>query len=356
MPDTSSRLRVARPSILVEGQEDPRLTAGLLSLEVVEDTEGLYRCEAAFGNWGKVESSLQFLYFDRRLLDFGKRLEVRLDSEGAFQGRITGIEAKFREASPPEITVLAEDRFQDLRMTRRTRTFEDMSDSEVMNQIAGEYGLTPDIDIDGPNHQVLAQVNQSDLAFLRDRACSMGAELWVEGDRLSAKPRSRRNGSTTRMTYQKELREFRVLADLAHQSTGLFVKGWDIAGKSALDAHATDDSLGAELEGDASGAHVLESAFGQRKQSLVHTAPVNSQEAEAVAAAYYRRLARRFVVGKGIALPSSPLRVGNFVDLEGLGPLFSGKYYLSRVRLVFDGLDGLRTEFTGERPGLGEAA
>ena len=62
--------------------------------------------------------------------------------------------------------------------------------------------------------------------------------------------------------------------------------------------------------------------------------------------------ARRFVVGRGVAEPDARLRVGNRVDLQRLGPLFSGKYTLAEVQHVFDGR-GLRTEFTAERPGLG---
>jgi hypothetical protein len=36
-----------------------------------------------------------------------------------------------------------------------------------------------------------------------------------------------------------------------------------------------------------------------------------------------------------------------------LGPLFSGTYYLAEVTHLFDGARGIRTEFMGERPGIG---
>jgi hypothetical protein len=42
------------------------------------------------------------------------------------------------------------------------------------------------------------------------------------------------------------------------------------------------------------------------------------------------------------------------VDLQGLGTLFSGKYYLCEVQVLFDPVNGLRTEFAAERPGLGK--
>jgi phage protein D len=320
---------------------------------IVEQTAGLYRCEARFGNWGPVDNSLQFLYFDRRLLDFGKEFRVALGENAIFHGKITGLEASFPEGSPPEITVLAEDSLQDLRMTRRTRTFVDVSDADVCTQIANEHGVSPRIDVAGPTYKVLAQVNQSDLAFLRERARTIGAELWMDGRTLFMAMRTARRGQTVQMKHGKELRAFAVCADVAMQRTSVTTSGWDVAGKAALYYEATESTVSNELNGDTSGASILTTALGQRKESLAHTVPLNSQEAQAVAEAYFRMLARRFVVGRGVAEPDARLRVGATVDLQGLGPLFSGQYYLSEVTHLFDGVKGFRTEFCAERPGLG---
>lgn len=54
--------------------------------------------------------------------------------------------------------MLAEDCLPDLRTTRRSRHFEQMSDADVMRQIAQEHGLSADIEV-GSAHTVLAQVN-----------------------------------------------------------------------------------------------------------------------------------------------------------------------------------------------------
>jgi uncharacterized protein len=353
MPDNSSGMRTARPTINLDGKDDFALVDGLVSLMIAEDTNGLYRCEALFGNWGVLENNIGFLYFNRRRLDFGKSFKVTIGSETIFDGRIMGLEAQFGEGRPPAINVLSEDRFQDLRMTRRTRTFSDVSDSDVINQVANEHGLSPNVEVSGPTYRVLAQVNQSDLAFLRDRARAIDAELWVEGDTLHAESRASRNEGTLEMAYGATLREFSVLADLACQRTSVSVNGWDVSSKSALQHEATDSVLGSELNGDISGAQILNSALGSRKEALVHTVPLNSEEAQSAAEAYFKVTARRFIVGHGVAETDSRLRVGSYVDLQRLGPLFSGRFYLSEVRHIFDGARGIRTEFTAERPGLG---
>lgn len=352
--DFSNLLKTSRPKIFVGGEENPSLAPGLLSLLIAETTSGLYRCEARFGNWGTNEEKTDFLYFDRATLDFGKQFQIKLDSDVIFDGKITGLEAHFPESSPPELVVLAEDRFQDLRMTRRTRTFSDMSDSQVINQIAGDHGLSPQVSVSGPTYKVLAQVNQSDLAFLRERARAIDAELWMDGNKLNVKSHSARTGTTLRLDFRANLRAFSVLADLAHQRTSLTVSGWDVASKEGISFEATESAITSELNGDTSGPSILSSAFGQRKEALVHTVPLSSQEAQTEAETYFKMSARRFVVGRGVAETTSDLRVGSYVNLQGLGPLFSGKYYLTDVQHLFDNSMGLRSEFTAERPGLGQ--
>lgn len=354
MPDSETTgLKESRPSIFIDGAENPPLSGGLMSLLIAENTSGLYRCEAKFGNWGTINSSTDFLYFDRRTLEFGKAFQIKLGSDSIFQGKIMGLEARFPEGQSPEISVLAEDRFQDLRMTRRTRTFSDASDSDVINQIANDHGLSPSVDISGPTYAVLAQVNQSDLAFVRDRARAIDAEVWMDGSTLNAKSHTGRAGESLQMTYGNQLREFTVLADLAMQRTSVAVNGWNISSKSALQYEATDSVISSELNGDTSGVSILQSALGARKEALAHTVPLNDQEAQYEAETFFKMSARRFVVGRGVAETKATLRVGAKLDLQGLGPLFNGKYYVAEVKHIFDSAKGLRTEFRSERLGIG---
>jgi uncharacterized protein len=352
MPD-APLITNARPVIALDGRDQPRLSDGLTRLAVGEDTEGLYRCEATFGNWGDVGGRPDYLYFDRRTFDFGKGLRVTFHGNTLFDGRITALEAQYEESGPRRLNVLAEDRFQDLRMTRRTRTFADVTDADIFARVANDHGLTSDVDVRGPRHKVLSQTNQSDLAFLRERARASDAEVWMDGGKLHAKGRAGRSRGTRKLTYGADLLEFSVLADLAHQRTSVFANGWDVAGKRGLQFEATDSVISPELERDASGASILASAFGARKEALAHTVPLTEQEAQAHAESFFKRTARRFVVGHGVCTASAGLRVGGYVELAGLGPLFNGRYYLSEVRHTFDFARGVRTTFTVERPGLG---
>jgi uncharacterized protein len=355
MPDnTQPGIHSARPTINVAGQDDAALAEGLQRMEIVETTHGLHRCEAAFANWGARSGRVDYLYFDRAKLEFGAAFKVIWTGDTIFEGRIMALEAAFPETAPPEISVLAEDRFQDLRMTRRTRSFADVTDADVFRQIAGDQGLTANVNLNGPSYKVLVQVNQSDLAFLRERARTLDAELWMDGTKLNAKTRTDRRGNALELTHGHELRCFTALADLATQRSTVTANGWDVSAKDALKHQADDSVIRSELNGDTSGVSILKSALGDRKEALVHTVPLNSNETEAIAESYFKVCARSFVVGRGVAETQSKLRVGAVVDLKNIGPLFSGKYYVVEVRHRFDSQKGLRTEFTAERAGIGK--
>ena len=85
------------------------------------------------------------------------------------------------------------------------------------------------------------------------------------------------------------------------------VNGWDVGGKSSLTHEATDTVISNELNGDTSGLSILKSAFGDRKESLVHTVPLNSNEAQVEAESVLKMTARRFVVAHGVAPPGGTI-------------------------------------------------
>lgn len=344
----------AQPTISIGGDDKPELATQLLTMTVREDTLGLYRCEAEFGNWGAVSGRIGFRYFDRALLDFGKAITIKLDTRVLFDGRIMALHADFPEGAPPRLSLLADDKLQDLRMTRRTRTFSDVSDGDVMRTIASDHSLTADLSVSGPTHKVLAQVNQSDLAFVRERAAAVGAEVWVEGTTLKVKPRDSRDSSSVALTWGNQLREFAVTADLAAQRTAVVVSGWDVAGKQAIKSEATSSAITSELGSLTSGVSILE-GIAARRENLAHPVPITANEGQAAADAFFKMSARRFVTGRGVAETNAGLRAGKQVELKAIGPLFSGKYTVTAVRHRFDTSHGIRTEFDVERPGIGQA-
>jgi phage protein D len=209
------------------------------------------------------------------------------------------------------------------------------------------------VDIDGPTHPVLVQFNQSDLAFLRERAVACDAELWIDNRTLYVQSRTRRDMGKVELTWGKDLQEFSVLADLAHQRSSVRVTGWNVGNKDAMQEDAAESVISSELMGGRSGSSVLAAALSTRKEQVVTATPMTQQEARKLAETRYRARARSFVSGYGVSEGNIKLRVGCSVALNGLGPLFDGSYYVTVARHTFSLQDGYLTAFEVERAGLG---
>ena len=344
------------PVFLVDGQVRGELARDLLRLEVDEGTDGLKTLTArllAFGpRQGRPEEEI--LYLDGRIIDFGKTLTVSIgpahSARTIFRGAISAIEAEFREGGEPEVVVSAEDRFMDLRMTRRMRTYEQMSDAEIAESIASEHGLAADVDADGPTYDLIQQWNMSDLAFLRERARLVQAEVWVLDDTLHFQARARRQAGEIVLVRGNELLTLQVRADLAHQRTQVRVLGYDAGRREPIDEEAGEEAILAEVSGGRTGLAVLRSAFGPRTTNRVREVPLTPDEARDWARAEMLRRGRAFVQACGVTNGTPDLAVGSRLAFERVGaPFERGGYHVTRVRHTYDLEQGHRTHFEAER-------
>lgn len=360
---TEPLLFTAAPVFTVDGQVRGDLARDLLRLEVEEATDGLKRLTARFIAFGPKAGSIEerLLYLEGDALDFGQSLTVTLGppelARTVFTGAISALEASFEEAREPQVVVFAEDRLMDLRMTRRMRTFRDSTDAEVAEGIAAEHGLTARVDAPGPRYDLVQQWNQSDLAFLRERARLLAAEVWVEGEELFFQSRDRRRATELTLVRGNDLIAVELRADLAHQRTAVRVSGYDAADRAAIDEEAGADVIQAEIAGGRTGPSILDRAFGARVSHRVREVPLSSTEAADWARAEMLRRARGFVQVAAVTRGTPDLVVGSRVRLERVGAPFAGDgYAVTRVCHSYDLEQGHRTRFEAERPTLAEAS
>lgn len=353
---TANAIVSARPQVHVDGNRQEALEAALLSLSA-RLTEGeAADLQAEFANWGTTRGgSTGFTLFGGDVLDFGKRIEIRSGSGVLFSGRILGFEGKWPEMGPPTLVVRADDGFQDLRMVRRTRSFDRQSESDILRRIASDHGLTADLDLpDARTLPVVVQSNQSDLAFARERARMADADLWLEDGKMKVRSRRSRSDCGFGLAQGSNLLSFQVAADLAHQRTSLVVAGWDVSRKAAVSQSADSSVLGTMVDPSGkSGPQVLQSALGDRVETVVHRGPWDDQDATAQGKAFFSTLARSFLRGRGRAVADSRLLPGRTVKVDGVGPWFSGDYGISEVQHRFDMDRGLWSEVELERAWIG---
>lgn len=363
MADASSILyESTAPQFFIGGQEHTELARDVLNLELEEDSSGLKRLRFALGAIGpqRGASDEQLLYMDGRILDYGTEIKLAMGPYSAartlFTGKLSSLELCMQQGRSPEVRVCAEDSLMDLRMTRRFRTYENVSDADIAQQIAGEHGLRPQADAEGPTYACVQQWNQTDLAFLRERAQRIGAEIWIDDNTLHFASRTQRSASAPRITLIQgnDLLAFEARADLAQQRSSLHVSGYDEVAKDKIDESADDGLVAAEAGAGRHGISVLNRAFATRDSYRVGDVPFAGEQAQAWAKAALLARARRFVVVRGITLGSPTMTVGATLELQRVGALFEGEgYVVTQLRHSFDTAQGFRSHFEAERCWVG---
>lgn len=345
------------PTVLVDGVANALLESTVASMVVEDAIDGLATCEITFQNVGSTGSGVGFPLIDEQLVDFGS--ELRIDAGGGdafgavFAGAVTGIEVAFLQHDSARLTLLAADRLVALRHARRTRVFEDMTDADIIGTVAQDHGMNADVSGGDIRHRAVAQLDQSDLAFVRERAERMGAELAVEGRRLLVRPRADGRGEPITCSLRQNLRDAELSADLEGLSTEVAVSGWDPTTKEQIDVTAGPSTLASERSGSGTaGFEILARVGGAVVDRIVHAVPLAVDEAQAIADARFRRQARRFVTGRLLLDGDARIRVGATVEVAGVGPWHTGTYDVAGVRHLFDLEQGFRTIAEVERSEL----
>lgn len=358
-------LTATAPVFKVDGSVRSELARDISRLEIEEATDGLKSLTLKLIAQGPKagEADEQLLYLDGSVFDFGRAIEVSIGPGDAarivFSGLVSAIEARFPPAGgDPHVVVFGEDRLMALRMTRRIKTWEQMSDADIAGAIAAEHGLQADCSAPGPTYDVVQQWNQSDLAFLRERARLIQAEIWFDDGQLKFKSRAQRNGTAITLIQGGDnpaiagcgLIDVALRADLAHQRTKVRVSGWDASARDAIDEEAGADVIQAETSGGRTGAQVLQQAFGERVSYRVREAPLVAGEAGDWARAEMLRRCRSFVTAIGTTNGTPDMVVGSRLTLQGVGTPFDGDGYTAvRVCHSYDLKSGHRTHFEAQR-------
>jgi phage protein D len=201
---------------------------------------------------------------------------------------------------------------------------------------------------------VIQQWEQSDLAFLRDRALRLAAELWVDADDVvHLAGRERRPGPEITLVQGNELIGLTARADISHQRARVELRGWDHQSVEAVSHVANGAEVSAEVASGRTGVQVAGQLFPGSIISRSRRDVLDQPMAEAFATAEMLRRARAFVTVDGTTSGTPDLVPGARLDLHRAGRPFEGTgYRVVHAHHSFDLTTGYRTRFRAERPSV----
>lgn len=352
MSDIPLDLVYMRPLVRVDNQAFAKLEELLIGMTMTEQEGGLSALELRYSaKASDTAGEADFAFEDEAIYKLGVELTVGAGdvsaAEEIFRGSVTAFELELPDEGPPELVVLAEDALMLARMTRKTQTHDDATLKGLGEYLAGALSLEPVVadGLDGPIG-TQAQLNESDLAFVRRVFRRYDIDLQVVGVELHVSPRSAvRRGEPLTLTMYDELRAVHLTADLADQVSEVTVSGYNPIAGARTDGRAEGAP---PAGGGTTGKQVLERLSRPRTQHIAHLAAPTGDEAQALAEAAFEQRARRFVCVDGTATGDPRLRVGSHVELARVGPRFEQSYYVTFARHRWDEERGYQVDFEAE--------
>ena len=278
--------------------------------------------------------------------EIGKPLEVRLGAkqelmtEALFKGHVVTIEPEFG-ASGCSVLVRAFDRSQLLNRSRKVRTFQNQTSSDIVAKIVAEAGLSAECDSSGDPHEFVQQDNETDWDFIWRLAERIGFEFVV--DDVTGHFRKPTGDGAVELEWPTSLRSFRPRVTAVQQVEEVTLLAQDPTTKEAIEASATQPvqiaTIGVQRAAVA----------GAFPSAQVHVAsePVKSQaEAKVLTQALLDKLANGYVGAEGVAPGNPRIKAGAKVHVSGVGTKFGGTYRIATATHVLRGGGSYETHFS----------
>jgi uncharacterized protein involved in type VI secretion and phage assembly len=268
-------------------------------------------------------------------------------------GEITALEPEYSEDGQAKLTIRGYDKAHRLHRGKKTRTFLQQKESDVVSTIAGEAGLTPDVDSTGVQYDYLLQNNQTNWEFLQERARRLGYWVYVTSGKLCFKKATATLlGTGPTLTWGDNLYSFRPRLSGAQQADNVKVEGWNSKTREAIASQATPVAPANQGGVTTNGGADAKTAFGgTTSEAVVVDLPIVSvDDAAAIATGLAERISRDYLWAEGECLGDPEVQAGAVVTIElevgkKKDSKFGGKYLVTSATHTWDGTD-YRTHFT----------
>src|SRR5579859_361867 len=270
-----------------------------------------------------------------------------------FQGEITAIEPRFTKNGLATLLIRAYDKSHRLHRGKHSRTFLDVTDSDVVTKIAREAGLSPEVDTTSIKFEYLIQTNQTSMEFLQERAQRIGYWAFATKEKLYFKKPDFTLGSGPTLEWPVELREFRPRLSGVGQPSTSKAEGWDFKNMTEFEGEATKATkfnTGGIKKGAGAAA---EAAFsgGDANIAVIHRPIVAQGEAKGLAQSALDEAASEYLQADGECFGDAELMAGMIVTINGVGKRFEGDYLVtSATHLYRNGEYFTRFSMTGRSP------
>jgi phage protein D len=260
-----------------------------------------------------------------------------------YKGEIVGLEPVFKGGAKATITIRAMNKLHRLLRKRKSVTFADKTDQQILTQVVGDAGLSLEWKHSKTiTYKHVYQHNQTDLEFLRTRAARLGCHVWCVDTKVFCKEPDLQNDSKIKLTVDPssegaQLRAFSPRLSSAAIVNKVTVKGWNPETKELISGDATSKKSPLGKETAVTGSKAL----GTEETFTVDHPIWAKDEAIALAAGRLSDLSLSYITGEAEVIGNPDFDLGQVITITvGKDDPFTGMYYVM----------GLSHRFTASNP------
>jgi len=274
--------------------------------------------------------------------EIGATIEVQVGNAktSVFKGEIVGLEPVYKGGEKTIILIRAMNKLHRLLRKRKSMTFTDKTDQQILDQVVKGGDLTLEWKHETSiQYKHVYQHNQTDMEFLRARAARMGCHVWCVDSKVFVKQPDLQSAEVATLNVDQSadaiLHRFAPRLNSSAVLKKVTVKGWNPETKELItgEASAGDSKLGSQHSVAASGAKLGDS------ESFTVDHPIwSAEEAKALAKARLQDASLSYVTGEAEVAGNPVFDLGKIVKVvanahpqgRGADP-FNGKYYIMGV-------------------------
>lgn len=262
----------------------------------------------------------------------GKEIEIKLgyrsNNTTVFKGIITGHANRISSKSS-ELLVECRDKAVRLTIGKRSKHYENVTDSDVAEEIIDKYGLDKDVESTSIQHKELVQFHTTDWDFMISRMDILGRFCMVEDGKITIKKPELTASSILDVLYGATILDYNAEIDARTQFTEIKSKSWDYSNQEV--AEDTADPPTMNEPGNLS-PEDLSDVIGLDSNLLIHSGKLTSEVVKEWANAKMLRSRLAKIRGSVKFMGFPDVKPGTIISLNGVGERFNGPVFVCSVK------------------------
>lgn len=321
---------LVRYSILSEGKQVSCLQH-VISMSTSNEFQKIGTTEIAIEN--VLLSKKDGLISDTNLFQIGKEIEVKAGykepSHSLFKGVVVKQALNYSQGQAKLIVTVKHKAYK-MTLDRHSRSFEDMSDKDIIEELCGNYGLSADVDDTMVTHEKIVQYNCTDWDFINMRAEANGWLLFTTTDGIVAKKPNLNASPVLLVASGDSIQEIRTEMDGRYAFDTYTAKAWNYTSQE-MDEVSEKGNQFDTSQGDLDSGKLSEMSDNSNHGITAMSQQENPDALQEWTKAMVMRNNLSRIVGKISITGHAPLQPSDFIQLEGIGKHFDGATLVSSV-------------------------